>query len=101
MNDKQWLSLLGLAARARKVVSGEEIVLKEVRKKQVQLVIVSTDASTATAKKMNDKCTYYNTPIRVTGTREVLGQAIGKRERVVLGVIDQGFAKKLISLIDQ
>ncbi|MFV8827190.1 YlxQ family RNA-binding protein [Alkalihalobacterium sp. APHAB7] len=101
MNENKWLSLLGLAARARKIVSGEELVIKEVRKKQVYLVIVSTDASEATEKKLNDKCSFYNTPIRMTGTRELLGQAIGKRERVVLGVIDQGFAKKLISLIDQ
>ncbi|WP_209122347.1 YlxQ family RNA-binding protein [Alkalihalobacillus sp. BA299] len=101
MNENKWLSLLGLAARARKIVSGEELVIKEIRKRQVQLVIVSTDASEGTTKKVNDKCNFYNTPIRVTGTRDVLGQAIGKRERVVLGVIDQGFANKLISLIDQ
>jgi ribosomal protein L7Ae-like RNA K-turn-binding protein len=98
---KSWLSLLGLAARARMLNSGEELVLKDVRRKSVRLVLLSNDASEGTKKKVMDKCEFYKVPIRSVANRYELGQAIGKGERVVIGVIDSGFAKKLISLIDQ
>ena len=32
MNVNQWASLLGLANRARKIISGEELSLKEIRR---------------------------------------------------------------------
>ncbi len=101
MNEVKWLSLLGLAARARQLISGEELVLKEARRKNIHLVLLSEDASEGTKKKISDKCNFYSIPLRVIATREVLGKAIGKGERVVIGVTDSGFAKKLISLIDQ
>ncbi|WP_373279341.1 YlxQ family RNA-binding protein [Alkalihalobacterium bogoriense] len=100
-NEERWLSLLGLAARARKIISGEELVIKEVRRKGVQLVLLSEDASPQTVKKVTDKCSFYSVPLYIVGTRDKLGGAIGKGERVVLGVTDFGFAKKLGTLIDQ
>lgn len=48
----QWKSLLGLAYRARKVISGEELVLKEVRNKRAKLVLLADDASSNTKKKL-------------------------------------------------
>lgn len=97
----QWISLLGLAARARKLVTGEELVLKEVRRKSVRLILLSSDAAEQTKKKVLDKCGYYNIPVRMVSDRGTLGQAIGKAERVVIGVMDDGFAKKMTALLDQ
>ncbi|PGS47166.1 YlxQ family RNA-binding protein [Bacillus sp. AFS041924] len=94
------LSLLGLAARARKVVSGEELVVKEVQQKRAKLVILSKDASDLTAKKIKDKTTYYNTPLCYVETRYELGHAIGKDARVVVAITDQGFATKLQTLLN-
>ena len=31
IQQQQWMSLLGLANRARKLISGEELVVKEIR----------------------------------------------------------------------
>lgn len=94
-------SFIGLAARARKIVSGEELVIKEIRRTNVKLVLLSEDASEQTKKKLMDKCSFYKVPIRVLGNRSDLGQAIGKAERVVIGIVDAGFANKLIELMDQ
>lgn len=47
----QFLQLLGLAARARKVVSGEELVVKEIRNNNAKLVILASDASNNSSKK--------------------------------------------------
>ncbi|WP_026689861.1 YlxQ family RNA-binding protein [Alteribacter aurantiacus] len=99
MNDKA-LNLLGLAYRARMIVTGEEIVLQSMRKNRLHLVILSEDASDNTKKKITDKASHYGVPLLIKGERHILGQAIGKSERVVLGVEENGFAKKLQSLLE-
>lgn len=98
--QKQWTSLLGLANRARKVISGEELVVKEVRQKRAKLVLLSQDASANTMKKVTDKCNYYQVPFMTVEDRYQLGKAIGKEARVVVAVNDAGFAAKLKTLLD-
>jgi ribosomal protein L7Ae-like RNA K-turn-binding protein len=100
MNANQWVLLLGLANRARKIISGEELSLKEIRSGKAKLVLLSKDASTNTVKKITDKCRSYNVPFRMIENREVLGHAIGKEARVVVAILDGGFAKKLLTLLD-
>lgn len=100
MSNKEWMSLLGLSSRARKIVSGEELVVKEIRNARAKLVLLSEDASANTTKKISDKCTYYQIPLRSVNDRYILGQAIGKDARVVVAVTDSGFANKLMSLLD-
>ncbi|GAF63673.1 50S ribosomal protein L7AE-like protein [Bacillus sp. TS-2] len=99
--NEKWLSLLGLAARARQIVTGEELVIKEVRAGKVKLVLLSQDASENTKKKLLDKCRHYQVQVRLVGNRATLGQAIGKAERVVIGIKEDGFAKKMTAFIDQ
>ena len=55
MNNR--LSLLGLAARAGKVVSGEFAVEKSVKSGKTFLVLVAEDASANTKKNFSDMCT--------------------------------------------
>ncbi|TYS46672.1 YlxQ family RNA-binding protein [Bacillus infantis] len=100
MNSNQWMSLLGLANRARKIISGEELSVKEIRGGKAKLVLLSADASANTAKKVTDKCKSYHVPYKIVGNRHLLGQAIGKEARVVVAVLDSGFAKKLLTLLD-
>ena len=100
MKENQWMSLLGLANRARKTISGEELTFKEIRNGKAKLILLSADASANTAKKITDKCKSYNVPIKIVENREILGHAIGKDARVVVAVLDEGFAKKMITLLD-
>jgi ribosomal protein L7Ae-like RNA K-turn-binding protein len=95
-----WHSFLGLANRARKVISGEELVLKEIRSGKAKLVLLASDASANTAKRITDKTNYYKVPLKTVETRQELGHAIGRDERVVVAVLDEGFAKKLQSMLD-
>lgn len=101
MNSNQWMSLLGLANRARKITSGEELTVKEIRSGKAKLVILSADASANTMKKVTDKCHSYHVPYKVVENRFSLGKAIGKEARVVVAVMDDGFAKKLVTLLDE
>ncbi len=91
---------MGLANRARKIISGEELSLKEIRSGKAKLVLLSKDASANTVKKITDKCKSYEVPFRMMENREVLGHAIGKEARVVVAILDGGFAKKLLTLLD-
>ena len=98
--NKQWMSLLGLANRARKIISGEELTVKEIRRGKAKLILLSKDASANTHKKITDKCKSYEVPYRMVDDRYILGQAIGKDARVVVAVLEDGFAKKLMTLLD-
>ena len=100
MTSNQWISLLGLANRARKITSGEELTIKEIRSGKAKLILLSSDASVNTAKKITDKCKSYQVPFRIVENRQILGAAIGKESRVVIAVLDNGFAQKLKSLLD-
>jgi ribosomal protein L7Ae-like RNA K-turn-binding protein len=100
MNSNQWMSLLGLANRARKITSGEDLTIKDIRNGKAKLILLSADASVNTAKKVTDKCKSYQVPYKLVENRQLLGRAIGKEARVVVAVLDDGFAKKLKSLLD-
>ncbi|WP_307191243.1 YlxQ family RNA-binding protein [Mesobacillus stamsii] len=100
MNANQWMSLLGLANRARKIISGEELSVKEIRSGKAKLILLSADASANTTKKITDKCKSYNVPCKMVPDRFQLGKAIGKDARVVVALLDEGFAKKLLTLLD-
>ncbi len=93
MNSKA-AGLLGLAARARKIVSGES-VLAGIQNKSAKLVLIAQDASDNTKKRFTDKCTYYNVEFIFVDTSAELNQAIGTQNRKVIAVTDEGFAKNL------
>jgi len=98
MNSKvKSLNLLGLAMRARKLESGQPIVLNTVRKKSAKAVIVTSDASNNTKKQIINKCNYYKIPVYVLFTKDELSTAIGK-ERVACAIVDNGFAKSFQKL---
>lgn len=97
-NKEKLLSFLGLAARAGKIISGEELVIKGIQSGKINLVILSNDASENTTKKIMNKCDYYQIPYKIMMNRNELGHAIGKISRVVLGVADKGFANHFLHL---
>lgn len=101
MAQQPWVSFLGLANRAGKLTTGEELTVKEIQRGNAKLVLLSEDASRNTEKKITDKAAFYKVPVRRVSDRELLGRAIGKEARVVVAVTDAGFAKKLKALFDE
>ena len=95
MQQDRILSMLGLAARAGKIASGEFSTEKAVKSGSASLVIVSEEASENTKKMFHDKCSFYQVPIYLYASKEALGNAIGKQFRASLAVLDEGFAKSL------
>ena len=100
MNDKI-LSLLGLAANGRNLVSGEFSTEKAVKNGKAALVIVSREASDNTKKMFTNMCTFYKTPMYLYGTKEALGRAVGKEMRASVAVINQGMAENIIKHLEE
>lgn len=100
MNDKI-LSLLGLAARGRNLVSGEFSTEKAIKEGKASLVIVSREASDNTREMFTNKCAFYEVPIYFYGTKEELGHAIGKEMRASLAVTDTGLADSIMKRLEE
>ncbi|GHP12686.1 50S ribosomal protein L7ae [Lentilactobacillus fungorum] len=98
-NDQAILNFIGIARRASKIVSGQEKLLSEIRSGRIHFLFIASDSGQATQKKFTDKSNYYHIPINNGYTKEVLSNAIGIK-RTIIGISDQGMAKKLIELTD-
>lgn len=94
------LSLISLATKAGKTVSGEFCTEKEVKTGMAALVIVAEDASENTKKKFQNMCEFYEVPIYFYGDKDTLGHAMGKEFRASLAVTDPGFAKGIAKHIE-
>ena len=102
MNNKI-LSLISLATKAGKTVSGEFSVEKAVKEKKALLVIVSNEAYERSKKMYSDMCTYHNVPLCFFGSKDELGHFTGKEIRASVAILDEGFKNaitKQIKLLD-
>ncbi len=97
-NLRQALGLLGLCARASRLVSGEGTCELTLRKGDAKLVLIDSGASNNTKKKFLDACAFRNVPYRMLPEDE-LGKAIGKNSRMVAVITDISFSLKLIDLL--
>ena len=86
------LSLIGLAMKAGRCMSGEMMTESETKSGRARLVIIASDASENTKKKFRDMCKFYEVPIYIYGDKDTLGHAMGKEFRASLAILDEGFA---------
>ncbi|HFR4576317.1 TPA: YlxQ-related RNA-binding protein [Streptococcus suis] len=99
-NKKQKiLNLLGLAQRAGRLISGEELVVDAIRKQQAKLVFLANDAAGNLSKKITDKSHTYQVEVVTAFSTLELSAAVGKA-RKVLAVTDAGFTKKMRSIME-
>lgn len=100
MKQNKALSMIGIATKAGKVVTGEFSTEKTIKEGKASLVIVAEDASDNTKKKFSNMCDYYHTEIYYFSDKNSLGNACGKEFRASLAVIDEGLAKAVKKQID-
>ena len=89
------LNNLGLCQRANGLISGEEMVVEALPSKKVCYIFLASDASINSKKKINDKALYYNVEVNESYTSNELSHAIGKENRMVIGITNPGFLKIL------
>ena len=91
------LNMLGLCARAGKLVTGEKACVQAVRAGGVHAMLLDGAASDNAVKAVSQACQTHGVPLLRTGPFE-LGSAIGKPGRMAAGVTDAGMAARIIEL---
>lgn len=99
MIQNKALAFLGIAQKAKKIVSGEFSVEKAVKEGKAYGVIIATDASDNTKKMFQNMCDFYQIKIYFFSTKEELGLAIGKRYRASIAILDANMAEALFKKI--
>ena len=89
------LNNLGLCNRAGKLISGTDMVCDYMASGKVFYIFLANDASDNTKKKILNKAFYYNVEVCESYSSYELSQAVGKLNRMVLGVTEKGFLKIL------
>ncbi|MCI9079932.1 MAG: 50S ribosomal protein L7ae [Lachnospiraceae bacterium] len=100
MKNDNALLMLGMAAKAGKVASGEFMTENAVKSGKAALVIVAEDASDNTKKKFSNMCEYYKIPVKIHGMKDELGKFTGKEFRASLAVTDKGLAQAVMKKMD-
>lgn len=100
MKNDNALLMLGMAAKAGKVASGEFMTENAVKSGEAALVIVAEDASDNTKKKFSNMCEYYKIPLKIYGMKDELGKFTGKEFRASLAVTDKGLAQAVMKKMD-
>lgn len=99
---ERFLTFLGLCRRAGKTVHGTPLVCEALAKRRPPyLVLLSSGASAATAKRITDKCRFYRVPLlTVDADTERLARAVGKTcALAAIAVTDESFARELRKLL--
>lgn len=101
MENNKLLSLLGFAQKAGKLASGDETCELWLKKRKVKLILLASDAAENTLEKWQHVARNNNVPVHVFSDRDTLSHAIGKSNRTVLAVLDTGFARQMVKLIQE
>ena len=99
MNELKIKNLLGLAQRARRLVSGNFQVLESLKNDEVKMLILTKDASERTVEEFEKISAEKKLPLVKILTKETLGQCLGKDFRAVAAILDEGFAKSIKKLL--
>ncbi len=92
--DKR-LNNLGLCQRANGLISGEENVISAIQANKIYYLFLANDASENTKKKIKDKAKYYQIELDDSYSSSELSKAIGKENRMIIGITNKGFLKIL------
>jgi len=95
----RFCQILGLCCRAGKLVSGTWAAEDSIRRRKAELVIVSTEASDGTKNRILQLCKHRRIDVLIIGTKEELGQCIGKSDRTVIAINDKRFKAMLIDTL--
>ena len=94
MPQNDYMTLLGLAMRAGKIVYGEESVREAFHRSHVALVLLASDAGAQTAASFQRLAARNKVRIlTVPETKQELGHAIGTGLCAVAAVTNKGFAE--------
>ena len=95
---KRIYGLMGLAMKAGKVGYGADMCEEKIKNGEAHLVIIAEDSSSNTKNKFKEFAEKYNIRIIVIGNMEELSASIGKVNKGVFTILDEGFSNKICEL---
>ena len=98
--DEPVYRMLGLCMKAGRLLSGNEQVSEGIRKRQGVLLVLTEDCSERTRDEYTRACERAHISIKIFGTKERLGQALGKGVRTCALITDKGFGRAIADKID-
>ncbi|MDE6889219.1 MAG: ribosomal L7Ae/L30e/S12e/Gadd45 family protein [Eubacterium sp.] len=101
MKPDKVLSMIGIAARAGSIASGEFSTEKAAKGGRAYLVILAKDASQNTKKHFSDMCAYREIPYFEYADKKQLGNCIGKEYRASLAVTDENLGGAIIKRLTE
>lgn len=96
-NRQALLNFIGIAKRAGKIVTGQDLLLAGIRKSEVKFLFMACDTGKSTKKKFTDKTTFYQVPLDTQFTKTELSDSIGMN-RTLIGITDIKMAKRMVTL---
>lgn len=100
-NKKSLLAMIGLAKKAGAVIPGTEQVILNVRKNIPLIVLLSSDASLNTKKKIADCCGSHKTEMfEVNIDTMEMAHMIGNKNLIsAVGITDRGFTEAINNIL--
>lgn len=93
------LGMLGISAKAGKVVCGNDATIEDIERHKVKLVIVAEDASEKTKKNMKYVCEKNKVPILEFGNIDEISRTIGKTNKAIIGIKSKSLSEAIEKLI--
>lgn len=87
---------LGMCQKAGKAVSGDFLIQEALKKKQkIYLLLLAEDVSERTRKEALFRAEKYKIELIERGSKIELGEAVGKSERSMIAITDEGLSRSL------
>ena len=93
-------SMLGLAMKAGKIAYGTDMCIERIKSREVRLLIIAENLSENSKEKMIKIAETYHISIVVFGEIDVISHSIGKENKGVIAILDDGFAKKILQMVN-
>ena len=101
MENKQKLyGMLGLCAKAGKVVAGNQTVLEAIEKRKIKLLILAEVSSNRNKEMFQKIGEEKKIKIVICLTMEELSEKIGKQNKAIVGISDENFAKAIQKILN-
>ena len=95
------LNTIGMCKCANKISYGETLI-KDIQKSKISLVVICSDTSDNSKKKIIDKCNFYKCEYVICYTQEEICKVIARVDPVsAIGIKDSNLAKKLKENIER
>ena len=97
----KFYNFLGIIKRSGNLIEGYSKCNEQRNRQRLYLFIISPDASESTQKKFVKHCESNDIPYINDLSKTELGDALGRPEVMILGVVDSNMAKKLLTIYQE